>query len=514
MAKFATSTTGTSRTTNYMGADAVKQSAKEELAFAVMTSFIESSYYEKKDARIGRIKTLVEKVAKTDPLFVAKLAVVTRREFHMRSSSQALLAELSRVHRGDSLVQRAIVELSERPDDLIEIAAYLKKPLPNAVKKGIAKAIGQFDAYQLAKYRAEGKNWSLVDLFNLVRPKAADKAQAEMWAKLIKGELKNTSTWESKLSAGGDKKEVFSELLDKKKLGYMATLRNLRNIAETGDAELVAKAAKLIADPKEVAKSKQLPFRFLSAYEALGARVSARGGLQFEKDDDAKGVLIDALNKALTAACQNIPLLYGKTVILTDNSGSMRGDGGGSSALSAMSDRKTSDIANLFGAMYWLRADNTYVGVFGDRLIQPTLNRDMSLFEAYDTVNKTGNSVGGATEEGAFLAIEELVKSKQKVERIIMFTDCQLGRGLYGFEHGHPSEGISSLLNQYRKVAPDHNFYCVDLRGYGNAFMKDGQISLAGWSDKIFDLMAAIEKKEGLVKWVQKYPVNLELQTQ
>ena len=52
-------------------------------------------------------------------------------------------------------------------------------------------------------------------------------------------------------------------------MGYMALLRNLRNFDQAGVSDAVAaQVAARLADPAQVARSRQLPMRFLSAYRA------------------------------------------------------------------------------------------------------------------------------------------------------------------------------------------------------------------------------------------------------
>ena len=52
-------------------------------------------------------------------------------------------------------------------------------------------------------------------------------------------------------------------------MGYMALLRNLRNFDQAGVPDEVAEqVAARLADPAQVARSRQLPMRFLSAYRA------------------------------------------------------------------------------------------------------------------------------------------------------------------------------------------------------------------------------------------------------
>jgi hypothetical protein len=496
-----------------MGGRSFNHPDKEELALAVVSSFFEDSYYEGKNDRLTRIKELVKKIAVKSPLFVAKLAIITRKEFHMRSSFHILVGELSRNHRGDSIVKNTIKLGAERVDDLLEIAAYLERPLPNQIKKGIREAVAKFNAHKLAKYRGENKEFSLVDIFNLVHPKPDSKSE-NAYKKLITNELKNTATWEARLSKGESKGEVFKEMLEDDELGYMATLRNLRNIVQSGDTKAIKLAAKLIADKEEVKKSKQLPFRFLSAFEAIGVSQSRGRKIVFEKDVDGVELLKEALEKALKASVANIPKLYGKTMILTDNSGSMRGDYGGSSALSAYSSRTTANIANLFAVLYWLRADNTFVGVFGDNLEQPKLDREKGVFENYDKIDRVGATIGGGTEHGIFEAMRNLIETKEIVDRIVIFSDSQIGERCqwYGTDRFDSENGgnFNKLFNEYKKINPDVKVYSIDLKGYGNKIAPGGIYLLGGWSDKIFELMSLVEKEQGLVKWIEDYPVELE----
>jgi 60 kDa SS-A/Ro ribonucleoprotein len=507
-------------TTNYMGGKAFKQSPKEELVFAVITSFMESTYYESAEGRHDRITALVETVALTDPTFVAKLAVYNRKRFHMRSSTHAMLAAFARTHRGDSLVRQAIVGATERPDDLTEILALLPKPIPNGVKRGVAAALVGFDEYSLGKYRGEGHKMSLIDAVNLTHP--AGNGNVGL-AKLVKDELRSTDTWETKVSAaGGDEEattEAWRELLEEGKLGYMAALRNLVNIAKTGEISLANKVAELISDKERVRTSKQLPFRFLSAWGALEALEEGKTrhgkAMPFESDNKAKAVVVEPLKQAVKAAlghsADNIPVLEGQTLILTDNSGSMRGDAGGNSLLSAYSNPKTSDIANLFAALYWAKAKDTAVGTFGDKLLMPELTRDMDVFAAFKAIDKTAAEVGPGTEEGVFVAFEKLLADKRKVARILIFSDQQVGEGCSWYDTGRRGTGglrggsdFNKLLQEYRTFSPETVIYSVDLQGYGNKLFGDGVFLLAGFSDRIFELMELLEQdKKALVRDIE-----------
>ncbi len=185
MSKFNVNTSN--KTYNLAGGKSFKRPLKEELVFSVLSTFLENKFYESGDERQERIMNLV---AQIEPKFVANLAIVARKEFHLRSVSHLLIGELAKIHRGDSLVRETIIKSAERPDDLLEILAYVGKPIPNQIKKGIREAIKKFPAYQLAKYKGEGKEYSMVDLFNLTHP-AGDRKE---WKELLTGKLKPADT--------------------------------------------------------------------------------------------------------------------------------------------------------------------------------------------------------------------------------------------------------------------------------------------------------------------------------
>ncbi|WP_289466150.1 TROVE domain-containing protein, partial [Klebsiella pneumoniae] len=87
-----------------------------------------------------------------------------------------------------------------------------------------------------------------------------NEVQNDLYRRLMAGELATPETWETQLSARGNTAEVWNELIDNHRLGYMALLRNLRNIVNSG-SDRIPQVAATIADPEQVRRSKQLPFR-------------------------------------------------------------------------------------------------------------------------------------------------------------------------------------------------------------------------------------------------------------
>jgi len=204
----------------------------ERLVSQVLTTFFgEPKFYGKTD---HEIMTTAHTIAANEPKFVAQLAVFARREFHMRSVSHVLTAILAHEPNGKQCIRRLIPSVVMRADDITEIlSAYMHfygKPIPNSLKKGINDAFIRFDEYSLAKYKGEQNKLKMRDVPRICHPTPKTSKQSDLWKRLITGELQTPYTWETELSTKGNTKEVWTELIDSGKVGYMALLRNLRNI--------------------------------------------------------------------------------------------------------------------------------------------------------------------------------------------------------------------------------------------------------------------------------------------
>lgn len=150
------------------------------------------------------------------------------------------------------------------------------KRLSHQLRRGIAKAFCKFDEYQFAKYKAQDKPITLRDALFIAHPKAENEQQQELFDRIARQELQTPYTWETRLSEAGQvkgleqKRQVWTELIKSRRMGYMAMLRNLRNMlsAEVDD-ETMQIVYDYLSSEQAVLNSKQLPFRFLSAYLIL-----------------------------------------------------------------------------------------------------------------------------------------------------------------------------------------------------------------------------------------------------
>lgn len=275
-------------TINHEDAIAWRMTPEWELYTTVVTTMgAEDKFYESGDNRVRRIADLVRK---TSPEFVASLAVYTREQMHLRSVPFLLLVELARCHHGDSLVSRAVARTVQRVDEITELLMCYQwrtgrknlAMLSSQLRKGLAEAFNKFDEYQFAKYNRKDRKVTLRDALVLVHPKPKDEAQSEIFRRILNDTLTTPYTWETELSQAGKghfeseeerdeaMKETWQKLVASGRLGYMATLRNLRNMAQLCvDDRTKDSICDKLSNPYEISKSKQLPFRFLSAYLQL-----------------------------------------------------------------------------------------------------------------------------------------------------------------------------------------------------------------------------------------------------
>lgn len=221
----------------------------------------------------------------------------------------------------------------------------------------------------------------------MVHAKPRDEQQAALWKRLVDGNLATPDTWETALSSGADKRETFERLIRDGKLGYMAQLRNLRNMHEAGvDTGLVFDALKSGA-----VKSKALPFRYVAAARAVPAWEPA-------------------IDEAMQLALGGMDKLPGTTAVLIDTSPSMGG------RLSAKSDLTRQDAAGALAVLLRGVCETARVFAFSSAIAEVPPRSGMALFDAIDRAVPSNGTLLGA-------AIKHVAQAAPKADRLIVFTD-------------------------------------------------------------------------------------------
>jgi hypothetical protein len=342
----------------FEGGPGFSRDAKSELFLLAVANMVgEPTFYEPADGRDSRYITLVHEVAVADADWTTRFLAWLRNGAHMRSASLVGGLEAARALTAAGIPggRQIVASVLQRADEPGEALAYWTgaygRKVPKAVKRGIADAaLRLYNERAVLKWDTASKGFRFGDVLNLVHPETKTEWQSRLFEYVLDrrygrddlgrnvlepsllpmiaanarlrvdaadaadvlldpDRLKAAGfTWEDALSLAGNRvpKAKLWEALTPS-MGYMALLRNLRNFDEAGVSDAVATtvAAKL-ADPAEVAKSRQLPMRFLSAYRAAP---SLRWSWPLES--------------ALDASLTSIPELPGRTLVLVDTSGSM-----------------------------------------------------------------------------------------------------------------------------------------------------------------------------------------------
>jgi len=414
---------------------------------------------------------------------------------HLRSISHVLAAELANSVEGKGYVRKVLNEIIHRPDDMTEIlSCYIGmygKPIPNSLKKGLAESLQKFDEYQLAKYNRAGKI-NLKDILCMTHPKAKDHDQSLLWKKVLENRLKTPVTWETQLSINGNTKEVWEKLIDGNNLGYMAMMRNLRNIIQWG-ASNIDKVYEFLSDESQVLKNKQLPFRYYSAYNAIKLL------------DNTTSKAFDALETAIKTSTRNISKLGGKTLISADVSGSMN------TPISSKSDICCSEIAVLMMSIANYICEESITTTFDTKLYMCNLPTQNGIISNANSIDISG----GGTD--ITLPIRYLLDNSIYVDRIVLLSDNEINYGysnsynytINRFNRYHDNGTCcQSLVEEYRrKINPDVWVHAIDLMGYGTQQFKGPNVNIiAGWSEKVLEFIPLVEQgTESLIRKISSY---------
>lgn len=552
MSKFNSKNEGVKPTViNEMGEKAYQLNAKEELVSTCMTTFLQGAYYENEQEETKRI---LSKLNEVDPLFAAKLAIYVRNEGKLRSVSHLIASTIAERASGYDWTKRFYDKIAVRPDDLSEILSCygarngmdLKKvrKIPNSMKKGFKKALERFDAYQIDKYKMNNRSISMIDLVNIFKPKG-NKKNAKAFEYLMNGKslssLYTNKILEKELTKAGQKAKTVEEKEIAKEeaittvlenVGGMPIfnlLRNLRNILLYAPGQ-VDEACRQLRIEDKILNSKLLPFRFATAYEEIEKmgyeEKKPSTSIMFESEKtqnkvsyteffELKTKILNAIEDAMQISCKNIPVLEGNTAILVDHSGSVRGDSGGHSRVSAFSKTTRAMIGNLFGSMMAYAQDDVYIGLFGDRLINVPVDRSMKMLDFNKMSYDMGAKCGGATEQGIYTFFRNAIAEKKKIDNIIVFSDCQIGsKGetpWYGTSLLERSVSFQSLIKEFKKINPMCNIVVVNLnQTKGNSVFHESQriLNIAGWSSNIFDLLTSkLKGFKAMIEEIEKIEI-------
>lgn len=478
MAKF-NKTAKTEKVASYEGGEVFEKNPIEDWINFLFSSYLENQFYESADEQMNRYIELTQEVGKKLGWeFVAKASFFSRNILGMRSVSELTAAILN--HYQFDNKRAYFRNFLKRPDDASEVFAaidILGDKRSHALVRGAGDYLSSLKDYQLGKYKLKGKEYNMYDLINITHAHSAtiDKYKA--------GTLETPDTWETAISGSKsdeEKSQNWQRLVEENKLGYLALIRNLRNIVNSSpDAYWIEKyLVPQIENEVAIKKSLVFPYQIYCSWKNYGIR----------------NISIDAaLDRAFRIACGNMPKMDGRTVIVLDVSGSME------DKLSSNSSLTLKEVGAVYAATMFVNCNADFIK-FGNKAKKLKLNKLDSIFNLVEKMYANDNCGYGTDIVPAFRLMNE------KYDRIFLVSDMQImSKNGSGWYWGHENTGVETY-NEYCKIYKCHpHMYSFDLANYSTQVENPNNPRihlLTTLNDTLFKMLPYIENGNSLVDYI------------
>ena len=458
--------------TTYEGGKQYKLPPMLNLKLITASSILgEPKFYKQNSDELFKLTSdAVDKALDYDFKATLDFAVQLRTVYNMRLNPNFILIR-ALLHKNrqefnknnPKVMMNALDQITLIPSDIkdqYDLYTFIKgdiNGLPTLLKRSWAKKLASYSKYTLKKYKEKAK------IINLVR---LSHANSEYINELMEtGDVvveDKDKTWET-LHANGMK---WADIIKQINIPHMALLRNLRGIIKEYDkAELSPDIKELCFKLiKGVVNGKQFPFRYYSAYNEI-----YKG---FGDDNKNAEAVKNALSECMQESLKNLPRLKGRTVALSDNSGSAWG-----SYVSANSNIDIKDIDNISSLMAVMNSDSGKVVYFSDYYEHFNIKKDCNFFEQLRLMN--ASNVNGCTDNAVVYYLENAIIDNEHIDNLFCFTDDQSIT---------TKRNVEAVINRYRKtVNPKINIFLVQTDGYANGTIPDGLercAYLSGWTGK------------------------------
>jgi hypothetical protein len=263
------------------------------------------------------------------------------------------------------------------------------------------------------------------------------------------------------------KVDNFRELIESKKIGYLALLRNLSNIVKLNDVKLINQACELLVVPEFIKKSLVFPHQIDLALEFLLTEYS----------NSQLSELIVALNTAYELSIPNLEGFFeGTTAVVLDTSGSM------TSCVTLTNNSRSKDSAINKGALI----SATLVKFTNADMYQfATLTKSIKV-NPLDSINTIKNRIkseqgnaGGSTEFSTIFP-----ELKKRYDRVFIISDLQ------------GKDTVMSYFKEYEKKFGQSYVYAINLCGYPTEMFNSNHprvFGIDGYTANIYELSKKVE---------------------
>lgn len=468
---------------SYEGGAVYEKSPVNAWMNMLFSSFMEDKFYESAEDQQQRFEDLTQNMADTYGYeFVAKAAVFARNELGMRSISQFVASWLNDKSFEDK--RTFYRNFMRRPDDVAEIFAavdQLNNKRSHALVRGAADYLSSLKPQTLAKYKLNSRNYNMYDLINITH--AYSKAINDY----KNDRLEKADTWEVNISGSKseqEKNQEWQRLIEEHKLGYMALIRNLNNILDSGasqdwiDTILVPQ----ITDENAIVKSLMFPYRFYTAYKNLKIH----------------NLSIDfALGKAFTiAAKRNAPQLEGASGIILDVSASM------SDRISYNSDITIKEVGACFAIALMISNPNCAIVKFGTTAKTYIYSPLDNPFTSIDRLCANDGCGYSTNIVPAFYELSKYIGLK----RVFVISDMQvMDSSNYTWNYYGHQHDATKVYNTNFKNLP---LYSFDLGNYRTQIKSSNDPNMhyiTALNDQVFKFIGLLESGIDLVDYINRY---------
>ena len=519
-------------TLNEAGGIAYSLPPKQALAQLACTGTFNQTYYTSDEEQLNKLRTILNDIPVEDYEFVAKTAVYARTKGFMKDMPAFLLAWLAvqkekEAHNLVSRIFNSIIDNGRMLRNLVQMlrsGVFGRCTIPRPVRHLISTWLHRQSGDWLFR-DSIGNDPSIADIIKMVHPCPHNSYEEAMFGYLIgkqcaEDKLPNSvlayERWKkdpkSPIPKGVDfrmltgldlddkqKKRIWSSFAET--ASWTQTRMNLNNFSKYGvleDKQLKEKIANRLRNKTLIAQANCFPYQILMAYEAAS---------------DLDSSLSSALHDAMEEATINVPEMTGNLAVCPDVSGSM------GSPITGHRKGSTTDVqcvtvAALFAASICRKNPGARVLPFNGDVVPCRI-------EPRDTVMTNAMKLAELLHNGTDCSapLRKLNEEKAKVDAVLLFSDEESwmdseGKSIAGSRYGgltwsgyYNAASVTKTMSEWKKLKrrnKNAKLVCVDLQPIttSQVINRDDILSIGGFSDNIFEVIAAFLEGDSKNHWV------------
>ncbi|MDB2685845.1 TROVE domain-containing protein [Mariniblastus sp.] len=543
---FQSSTSNLPRATvvNEAGGPAYKLPAKHALAQMAATGTFGNVFYSSAQNQLDEMRKLIDEI--DDNEFLAKLAVFSRERAYMKDMPAALLVVLST--RDTKLMHQVFDRVADNGRvlrtvfQMVRSGQFGRKGLSSSLQRAFQRWLNAASVGKLLS-TSIGSDPSLRDILRMARPTPKNNARralfgwltdkpVEKWAPATAEDLPSrvqslvayraSETAEAQTLIAGDLQVRWDLLAGAargplvwkaiaRQMGPQALRMNLNTLLRHDvfkksssvvsteserlgqsfagtDNAMIDYVAGRLADPNEIARSRQFPYQFLAAYMNAAAEVPSK--------------IKKALHDAAEIACGNVPTLPGPVIIGLDTSGSMGCAATGNRGRGGTSKMRCVDVAALFAAAILRRNPDSVVIPFDTKAYQAKVDPSDSILSLSARLSKYG---GGGTDCSLPFVEANKRYAKRAFAGMVLVSDNESWI-TSGRQYGYGQNGSTGVMTQWEKFKKiqrghgivDPKLVCIDIQPYGTsqAPERDDILNIGGFSDAVFNVVSSFMQND------------------